>query len=528
MLIDNIIKLGVFKYMKRFNTTGLCNPKKHYMVDISDKLEKIKVLIENEEYFVINRPRQYGKTTTLTALEKSLNEKYLVIDISFEGIGDIVFSKEEKFVTEFINLIDDMLDCVDENLREIFRKLSLEVSTLSNLSRLISKFIKNLDKEVILIIDEVDKSSNNQIFLNFLGMLRNKYLDREKGRAVTFKSVILAGVYDIKNLKLKLRPDEERKYNSPWNIAVPFNVDMSLHKEGIENMLNEYALDKNLAFDTSKAAEFIYFYTNGYPFLVSRLCQIIDEDLKASWNEETMVRAVKLLLLENNTLFDDLVKNMENNKELQNLIESIVINGKIISFNLGNPLINLGTMFGILSERDNKVSISNRIYEQYIYDYLSSKIEVSNNVLEKYNFKSDFIEGNGLNIEKILLRFQQFMKEQYSKKDTIFLEREGRLLFLAFIKPIINGVGFDFKEVQISEEKRLDVVITYNNNKYIIELKVWHGEEYHEKGLKQLANYLDINNQDRGYLLVFNFNKNKEYKKEELIVEEKEIFEVFV
>ena len=300
--------------MKRFNTTGLCNPKKHYMVDISDKLEKIKVLIENEEYFVINRPRQYGKTTTLTALEKSLNEKYLVIDISFEGIGDIVFSKEEKFVTEFINLIDDMLDCVDENLREIFRKLSLEVSTLSNLSRLISKFIKNLDKEVILIIDEVDKSSNNQIFLNFLGMLRNKYLDREKGRAVTFKSVILAGVYDIKNLKLKLRPDEERKYNSPWNIAVPFNVDMSLHKEGIENMLNEYALDKNLAFDTSKAAEFIYFYTNGYPFLVSRLCQIIDEDLKASWNEETMVRAVKLLLLENNTLFDDLVKNMENNK----------------------------------------------------------------------------------------------------------------------------------------------------------------------------------------------------------------------
>ena len=120
------------------------------------------------------------------------------------------------------------------------------------------------------------------------------------------------------------------------------------------------------------------------------------------------------------------------------------------------------------------------------------------------------------------------MKEQYSKKDAIFLEREGRLLFLAFIKPIINGLGFDFKEVQISEEKRLDVVITYNSNKYIIELKVWRGEEYHEKGLKQLVNYLDINNQDRGYLLVFNFNKNKEYKKEELIIEGKEIFEVFV
>ena len=514
--------------MKEFNTTGLCNPNKHYMVDISNKLDDIKKLVEKEKYFIINRPRQYGKTTILLALENNLKDKYLVISISFEGTDINSFSTPKNFCNLFVELVSESLDYIDEKLGGLFVSFSKDINSLTNLSRAISRFIKEINKEVILIIDEVDKSSDNQMFLDFLGMLRNKYLEREKGRGVTFKSVILAGVYDVKNLKLKLRSDEERKYNSPWNVAVPFNIDMSLSKKGIEGMLKEYKNDKNLNFDTSKAAEFIYFYTSGYPFLVSRLCQIIDENLGASWIEENMIRAVKLLLDENNTLFDDLVKNIENNKELQNLIESIIIDGKIISFNLSNPIINLGVIFGILSKRDNKVSISNRLYEQYIYDYLSSKIEVSNNVLEKYNFKSDFIEGNGLNIEKILLRFQQFMKEQYSKKDAIFLEREGRLLFLAFIKPIINGVGFDFKEVQISEEKRLDIVIVYNNNKYIIELKVWRGEEYHKKGLEQLADYLDINNQDRGYLLIFNFNKNKEYKKEEVIVEGKEIFEVFV
>ena len=514
--------------MKEFNTTGLCNPNKHYMVDISDKLENIKKLVEKEKYFIINRPRQYGKTTTLVALENNLKDEYLVISISFEGIGNVVFSTEREFCRKFIELIEINLEYYNENLNKKLLDLSKNIDDFVSLSRTISSFIKEIDKEVILIIDEVDKSSDNQMFLDFLGMLRNKYLERERGRGVTFKSVILAGVYDIKNLKLKLRPDEERKYNSPWNIAVPFNVDMSLSEKGIEGMLEEYKNDRKIELDTKKASEFIYFYTSGYPFLVSRICQIIDENLGASWTEENMIRAVKLLLLENNTLFDDLVKNMENNKELQNLIESIVINGKIISFNLSNPIINLGTIFGILSERDNKVSISNRIYEQYIYDYLSSKIEVSNNVLEKYNFKSDFIQGNGLNIEKILLRFQQFMKEQYSEKEEKFLEREGRLLFLAFIKPIINGVGFDFKEVQISEEKRLDIVITYNNHKYIIELKIWHGDNYHQKGLKQLVNYLDINEQNKGYLLVFNFNKNKEYKKEEVIIDNKEITIVFV
>ena len=512
--------------MKRFNTTGLCNPKKHYMVNISDKLEKINILIENEEYFVINRPRQYGKTTILTALENSLKEKYLVISISFEGIGDIVFSNEEKFVIEFINLIDDILDCMDENLSETFRSLSLGVFTLSNLSRLISKFIKKLDKEVILIIDEVDKSSNNQIFLNFLGMLRNKYLDREKGRAVTFKSVVLAGVYDIKNLKLKLRPDEERKYNSPWNIAVPFKVDMSLHEDKIKNMLDEYALDKNLEFDTSKVAEFIYFYTSGYPFLVSRLCQIIDEDLGASWNEENMLKAVKLLLNEKNTLFDDVIKNVSNNKDLYDYIFEIVFNGEEKDFNIDNNLVDLGVTFGYFKEEDGKVKISNRLLEQRLYNYFITNLKLRN--VAGYNIKANFIEGTGLNIEKILIKFQEFMKEQYSSIDKAFLEREGRLIFLSFIRPIINGVGFAFKDVQISEEKRLDVVITYNENKYIIELKVWRGEEYHEKGLKQLADYLDINNQNKGYLLVFNFNKNKEYKKEKLTVEDKEIFEVFV
>ena len=514
--------------MKEFNTTGLCNPNKHYMVDISDKLENIKKLVEKEKYFIINRPRQYGKTTTLVALENNLKDEYLVISISFEGIGNVVFSTEREFCRKFIELIEINLEYSNENLNKKLLDLSKNVEDFISLSRTISSFIKEIDKEVILIIDEVDKSSDNQMFLDFLGMLRNKYLERERGRGVTFKSVILAGVYDIKNLKLKLRPDEERKYNSPWNIAVPFDVDMSLSKEGINNMLEDYKRDRGVDLDTERVSEFIYFYTNGYPFLVSRLCQIIDENLGACWNEEGMIRSVKLLLLERNTLFDDLVKNLENNKELRYLIESIVIDGKIISYNLSNPIINLGVIFGILSNRDNKVSISNRIYEQYIYDYLSSKTEVSNNGLGKYNFKSDFVEENGLNIEKILLRFQQFMKEQYSSLDADFIEREGRLLFLAFIKPIINGVGFDFKEVQISEEKRLDVVIVYNANKYIIELKIWRGEKYHQRGLKQLADYLDINEQEKGYLLIFNFNKDKEYKKEELVVDGKYIVEVFV
>lgn len=73
---------------------------------------------------------------------------------------------------------------------------------------------------------EVDSASNNQVFLDFLAQLRSGYLERDI--VPTFKSVILAGVYGIKNLKIKIRPEEEHKRNSTWNIAARFDVDMSL------------------------------------------------------------------------------------------------------------------------------------------------------------------------------------------------------------------------------------------------------------------------------------------------------------
>jgi hypothetical protein len=42
-------------------------------------------------------------------------------------------------------------------------------------------------------------------------------------------------------------------------------------------------------------------------------------------------------------------------------------------------------------------------------------------------------------------------------------------------------------------------------------MKIWRGAKYHKDGVKQLSDYLNIHGLDKGYLLVFNFNKNKEF-----------------
>ncbi|AQR89943.1 hypothetical protein CLOBY_17050 [Clostridium saccharobutylicum] len=129
------------------------------------------------------------------------------------------------------------------------------------------------------MIDEVDKSSNNQLFLSFLGMLRNKYLLRNEEEDITFHSVILAGVHDVKSLKIKIRPDDEHKCNSLWNIASDFDVYMNFSVEEIGTMLDDYISNKGVNLDKSYFSQRLYFYTSGYPFLVSKLCKIIDEKI---------------------------------------------------------------------------------------------------------------------------------------------------------------------------------------------------------------------------------------------------------
>ncbi|MBQ9587892.1 MAG: AAA family ATPase, partial [Bacteroidales bacterium] len=298
---------------KRFNVTGSCNPERHYMVDSAKRFAAVEALIDQGEYFTINRARQYGKTTTLDMIWRRLSNRYLVMPISFEGMGDSAYDSEAAFSKAFVGRLErrlEGLDCTTESagvLRDAAPK------SYDELSILITRLCKASKRPIVLTIDEVDKSSDNQLFLNFLGMLRNKYLDRSiDGMDITFHSVVLAGVYDVKNLKLRLRPDEERKYNSPWNIAADFNVDMTFHPDEIAQMLADYEADNHTGMDINAISHEIYKYTSGYPFLVSYICKTIDERLNRQWNETSIVKTVKLLAQGGSTLMDDLAKNLEN------------------------------------------------------------------------------------------------------------------------------------------------------------------------------------------------------------------------
>lgn len=526
--------------MKCFNTEGICIPEINYMADTSKTIHQIiDQYVSPGKYFTIDRPRQYGKTTTLYLLEKRLKKDYIVLSISFES-ADELFTSLSTFAAGFIRKtarilkIQDIPEYICSNWQ---RPLSKDFP-FDDLGQRITELCTDCPQSVILMIDEVDKSSDNQIFLSFLGLLREKYLKRQQGKDSTFQSVILAGVYDVKTLKIKLHPEEEAKYNSPWNIAVNFVIDMSFSAEDIDTMLEDYEKDYHTGMDRAFMSRYLYEYTSGYPFLVSKLCQLLDERVSGTepfltraraWTKEGFLAAVKLLLMERNTLFDDMVKKLLDHPKLEELMQGILFGGSSIPFKRESPVIDLGVTLGFLKDRDGMVAVANRIFETQMYDLFLADMAVDHELyIEAASERNQFIVNGMLQMDLVMKKFYEYYEEIYSDNDQKFIEENGRKLFLLYLKPIINGNGNYYVEARTRDHKRTDIIVDYKGKQFVIELKLWRGDAYNMRGEKQIFEYLDFYKQDKGYMLSFNFNRNKKTGIQELNYRGKRILEVVV
>ena len=534
--------------MKRFNSTGLCVPSKHYMVNLDGKLAQIRKFVDDGCYFMINRARQYGKTTTLAALAKVLKEDYLVISLDFQALGNESFKDENRFSVAFAKIfLQRMQQCPLES-RELenilfrFTDIIAQKDVDFDLKELfdhLTAICAASPKPLVLMIDEVDSATNNQVFLDFLAQLRYYYIKREANDEPAFHSVILAGVYDIKNMKRKIRPDMEHKMNSPWNIAINFDIDMSFHKDEIAGMLAEYEKDRNTGMNVDEMAGLLYDYTSGYPFLVSRLCQLIDElvagsegfpDKSSAWCKDGFLKAVSMLLIEPNTLFDSLFNKLEDYPELDRMLRRLLFEGKEIFYTLGNRPIELALMFGFVKKSDNLIVVSNRILETLLYNLYLVSPEAQQEMMqnEALRDKNQFIQNGHLDMKRVLERFVVHFHDLYGDRDEKFLEEDGRRYFLLYLRPIINGTGNYYVEAQTRDMERTDVVVDYNGEQFVIELKIWRGEAYHTRGEVQLSEYLDYYQLDKGYMLSFCFNKKKHVGVKEIRLGKKVLVEAVV
>lgn len=173
--------------MRKFNVTTTCVPQLHYMVDLTKKYNIILEMIEDGLYFTINRGRQKGKTTLLKGIARTLGDKYLVIPASFEG-RSYLFNDDETFASNIFNIFAEPFEVFQPQISEKIKSYAQNLKTIDDVSKAISRLCLESKKEIVLLIDEVDKASNYYVFMDFLGLLRKKYIARQSNEDISFKS----------------------------------------------------------------------------------------------------------------------------------------------------------------------------------------------------------------------------------------------------------------------------------------------------------------------------------------------------
>jgi hypothetical protein len=217
-------------------------------------------------------------------------------------------------------------------------------------------------------------------------------------------------------------------------------------------------------------------------------------------------------MTEKSPLFESLTGKLTNYPRMKEVLYRILMTGESIPFNVDQEELSQLQMYGFIKNQNNTVAVSNRIFETRLYNLMLSDEELKSNDFSRQGSleKNMFVSGGVLNMLLVLERFISTYTQVFGPLTDRFREKDGRELFLLYLKPIINGVGNYYIEAQTRDQTRMDIVVDYLGRQYIVELKIWRGERYNERGEQQILEYMNHFDLTTGYMLSFNFNQHKE------------------
>lgn len=221
---------------------------------------------------------------------------------------------------------------------------------------------------------------------------------------------------------------------------------------------------------------------------------------------------------------------MNDYPELNEMLKELLFTGKSIAYNADDPAVDMAEMFGFIRNHQGVIAVANRIFETRLYNLYLSTAKMQGLDIYKASLqdKNQFVVDGYLNMRRILERFVVHFNDLYHDSAEPFVEEEGRKYFLLYLMPIINGTGNYYIESRTRNLRRTDVIVDYNGEQYVVEMKIWRGNEYHTRGEEQLVGYLDDYHIKKGYMISFNFNKRKQSGVREIIVGDKVLVEAVV
>ncbi|MEV0595565.1 AAA family ATPase [Nonomuraea cavernae] len=252
-----------------FNTTGPCDPRRHYMLPPTPRIPQARVLIDMDRYFVLHAPRQTGKTTALGTLASELTAEGDTAALLFsceraKAAGDDYAAAESLLL---------------DSLREAATRSGWPDELLppdpwpqappgARFGAALREWCRRCPRRVVLFFDEIDGLQGTSI-ISVLSQLRDGHNARPEGHPFP-ASVVLCGLRDVRNHKVASGDDPIRWFNI---IAESLRLG-DFTADQIADLYGRHTEATGQEF-TKDAVDRVFELTQGQPWLVNALAHEI-------------------------------------------------------------------------------------------------------------------------------------------------------------------------------------------------------------------------------------------------------------
>lgn len=506
-----------------FNTAGPNNSSDSYTLNPLKRidLDDIMTLIRQKRYFVLHAPRQTGKTSCMLSLRDYLNEsgEYLAVYANVEGgqasrndVQSVIKSTIDILAEQFRGILKDDLPL---NIRDGVQQIGKDTMLAVYLRRL----SESIGKPIVLIIDEIDALVGDSL-VSVLRQLRAGYADRPEAFPQT---IILCGVRDVRDYRIVLSNQDVITGGSAFIIKAESLRLGNFSKDEIHKLYMQHTSETGQRFDEA-CFPLVWDATEGQPWLVNALAREATWGMKENRDRsivitpDIMYKAQENLIYRRDTHIDILIDKL-NEPRVKRVIEPMLANSEEADDGiLPNDDILYAQDLGLIKvEKGKPRRIANGIYREVIPRELTWSTQ--NFLPQQPQWYQN--EDTSINMEKLLIDFQQFFRENSDSWIGKFDYKEAgpQLLLQCFLQRIVNGGGYIDREYGLGRG-RTDLLIRkpltgrYGGpvQRIVLELKIkrYSMERTIQDGLSQTANYMDQAGQvNEGHFIIFDQSRTK-------------------
>ena len=503
--------------MRFFNTEGPVRPDDHYAIPPLDRMDvdELLALIRTKRYFVLHAPRQTGKTSALIALRDLLNSgevgPFRCVNVNVE-VGQVARDDTARGMRSILSSLaasarllgDDHPDGVWPGILE----KSGPDDALKDL--LLGWSVAN-PVPLVLLVDEIDSLVGDTL-LSVLRQLRAGYEQRPEGFP---QSVMLCGVRDIRDYRIRSSTGEVIAGGSPFNVAAK-SLRMGDFTEAETRALVAQHTEETGQRFSAAALEAVWTQTRGQPWLVNALCAGACFDNKAGRDRSRTIEvddvyaAREELILSRRTHLDQLAHKLEEER-VRRVVEPLLSGGEVRHHARDLEYVR---DLGLLAP-DSPPRIANPIYAEVVPRELGYVLQDSLDMQVAW-----YVDAAGrLDMTRLLTAFGTFFGEHAEHwLDHLGDYREAgpQLILQSYLQRVVNGGGRIEREYGLGRG-RTDLLVLWPREpgqpsdrweRFVVECKVLRDSDRKslawtvERGVEQTLGYMAKCGAEEGHLVV--------------------------